>query len=310
MNNSEGVYKHSGALGPAIFIVPLGGIAGMIILSFIYAYISVYSPIAGYISIFFVGGFGFSLGLMLSLLGHWGKCRNTGFLYLAGFIIGLLALYVSWVIFIYALLNKGGDGTQQYDLFGMMLSPGGIWAFMKSLNATGWYSIKSWTPSGTALWVFWGIEAAIILGLSTLLSTSSIDSEMFCESCEKWCDTSESFLSDFPKEEVSAEELENSIVETLSACDLVSDSIYPRINVTLYECKSCSNFAGCKLEAVTVEIDKDGKPDETKEDMTGIISLSYNKFTELKALGKRKIIEPDMQEEAEAADTAEPENVS
>ena len=299
MNRNDTVYEHSGALGPAVAILPLGGFFGLIVLSFIYAYILVYSPIAGYISILFVVGFGFALGFMASMLGYWGKCRNLFFLRLCGFTIGALAVYVSWVIFIYALLNKDSDGPSEYNLVAMLLSPGSIWSVIKNLNISGWYSIKSFTPSGVVLWIFWGIEAAIVIGMSTLLSTGSVTSEMFCETCGKWCDSSESFESGLPKEELDADSIQDNALKTLTACDRVSDQVYPRIHVGLFKCKTCDNIAGCKLEFVSVEYDKDGKASEKRADLTSIIPLPYKDFEALKALGSRPIKDPEIRNQPE-----------
>ncbi len=55
-DSSTSVYAHSGKLGMGFFVVPLGGAVGAILLSIIYAYVTVCSPIAGYISLLFVGG--------------------------------------------------------------------------------------------------------------------------------------------------------------------------------------------------------------------------------------------------------------
>ena len=90
MNDYAKVYRHSGKIGPAALSVPIMGIIGAIILSFVYAYITVYSPIAGYISILFVLGFAFGVGFAISWAGYSGKCRNPGFLYFLGFLISIL----------------------------------------------------------------------------------------------------------------------------------------------------------------------------------------------------------------------------
>ena len=60
--SAPGVYAHSGKLGSALFLAPIGGLSAALVLGVVYAYVDVYSPIAGYVSILFVVGFAFALG--------------------------------------------------------------------------------------------------------------------------------------------------------------------------------------------------------------------------------------------------------
>lgn len=103
--STSGVYSHSGKLGPAVFTVPIGGIIATLVLSTVYAYVDVYSPIGGYISLLFVGGLAFGLGWAISKLGYFARCRNAAFLHLVGLVCGLAAVYTSWAVFEYAMIN-------------------------------------------------------------------------------------------------------------------------------------------------------------------------------------------------------------
>ncbi len=291
MESYNTVYKHSGKIGPALFIVPIASIIGATLLSLAYAYISVYSPIAGYISILFVAGFAFGTGMVVSFAGKLGKCRNTGFLHLAGFLTGLYAIYISWAIFTFALLKKSGIDA---DLVHILSSPDALWTFVTTLNANGWYSIKSWTPTGTVLWIFWGIEALMIAGISSILGANGIDSEIFCEKCSKWCSPS---LFDFhmglTSETAMLDALKNGDIDTLATLDRVESSVFPRFDVKILNCDTCKETAGFKLCFSSIETDKEGKTEEKSEDFSELFVLNYSSFEKLKAIGEKLVKKED-----------------
>ena len=154
MNGYCDVYKHSGKIGPAAYMVPVAGIISAIILSFIYA-----------------------------------------------------------------LFNQNGNTEIELRILGMFISPGVIWDLIQSTNETGWYSILSWTPSGSALWTFWGIEAIIIVAVPLIISSKVIDSEMFCEKCSDWCVSVESLGLAIPDDDELLKEIKKGDAESLADLD-------------------------------------------------------------------------------------------
>ncbi len=93
MNQHAKHYTHSGELGSSLLLAPIGGLIAAAVLAVAYAYISVYSPIAGWISILFVLGFGFGQGFTVGQIGYLAKCRNSGLLTIVGLVTGVVALY-------------------------------------------------------------------------------------------------------------------------------------------------------------------------------------------------------------------------
>ena len=184
------VYKHSGELGPLGLLAPVFTALAAVLLGLVYAYIDVWSPIAGYISLLFVAGFGIGLLFAVTLVGKAVKCRNATFMTLVGLFTGVVALYASWAFFAYALLSRYDD-TFEASMADVFLSPGAVWAMAQQINETGWYTIKGMTPSGGVLWAFWGVEALIIVGASVMGGVVALSGEVFCERCSTWCEDSE-----------------------------------------------------------------------------------------------------------------------
>ena len=78
------VYTHSGKLGLGPIVVPIGAFISAVALGIAYAYVVVYVPLVGYLSLIFVACFAGGLGLSVAYLGFLARCRSVGFLRLAG----------------------------------------------------------------------------------------------------------------------------------------------------------------------------------------------------------------------------------
>lgn len=298
------VYKHSGAIGPAGILVPALGAVGALVLSIVYGYISVYNPIAGYISFLITGAFAFGLVMLMSVLAKTGKCRNAGFLHVMGGLIGALALYASWVVFIYALINRSYDDAE-LNLFAMFLSPSDIWGTILDINETGWFTIKSATPSGVILWIFWGIEAVIIAGAPLVFGAVGINDEVFCERCNQWCDTSDKFQLALPSDASATKQITDGSLETLEGLNRVDAGVYPRLDVTVHSCQDCSKSAVYKVEATRLEVNKDGQASEKNDKVTELLMLSQDGMQRLKTLSA-KPIEVTTAEPTESPEPEEP----
>ncbi len=178
-------FEFSNQTGQA-FLLPVVGIASAALAAFAYAWIDVYSPIAGYVSFLFVLGLGFGAALPVAIAGHRLKVRNPLILRINGAVTGVLAVYLAWVFFAWVLLRRDAPPDEVPALWTMIHSPGALWDFTQFLAENGWYSIRTFTPTGIVLWAFWAIEAAVVIGLGVLLSTSRVIGQGFCEDCNQW----------------------------------------------------------------------------------------------------------------------------
>ncbi len=177
-------YKPSGRFGIDAFLwVPLYGIPTGLILAFVYAYVTLYIPVVGYISALIALGLGLGTGYAVSGAIKRAKVRNQPLAFSLGTLIGLFTLYFMWVAWAFALLSREG---QDVSIVAIALQPQVLWRFMLALNETGAWSVKGLTPSGVVLGVFWGIEALIIVGAPAFFALTFAESP-FCEKCSSWC---------------------------------------------------------------------------------------------------------------------------
>jgi hypothetical protein len=250
-------------------MLPIGGIPLLLLLACIYAYISVYNPIGGYITFLIILGYAFACGIGLGLLLKFSKCRNTAFCWITGVIGGLLSVYFAWSFFLFVLLNRlESDAPGFLDV---AFSPIIAWNLITEINQTGWFSIKSLTPSGILLWILWGIEAGTIFFVTLLLSTQAIENEMFCEKCRIWCKITQTKYLKIPTEIASLEASEISILSMNNLKHEENTTTRPSIKAELVKCPTCINYAGWKYSVVKTEIDKNG---DEKDRVTSISGIS------------------------------------
>jgi hypothetical protein len=288
MISESRVYTHSGQLGSGLLVVPVTGLIAAVVLASAYAYIDVYSPIAGYISILFVIGFGIAQGFAVGQAGYMARCRNPAFLSVVGLVTGLVALYVSWAVFEYALMGRS-DSSVKVSLITLVLSPKAVWEIAKRINEVGWYSIRSATPTGIVLWIFWGIEAVLVVGLAALVARFRIDGEVFCERCSAWCDPDKEPIRLAPPQEVQT--INQVVAGDLAALQHLGTAgaeDNPHLEVEIRSCNRCDSTATWQSQLVSFEQDKKGNSQRKAKDLTGLLLLTSEERARLEALKAHK----------------------
>jgi hypothetical protein len=290
---NAGVYKPSGRLGTSLFIVPIVALIGTLLASVAYAYVTVYCPIAGYVSILFVGGYAFALAFTVAFAGYVSKCRNPALLHLAGFLTGLFGVYCSWAAFVYVLVARQGDILPDgMIILDMYLLPQAIWEITLEVNKNGWYEIRGGTPTGIALWIMWGIEALVIVGLPTLLATMKIDGVVFCEDCRCWCKATEKAARlSLPANIEELDALRQGDIATLAQLQTVAGED-PHLAIDTQKCPKCSETGAFQTKLVQYEVDKEGKVKEQTADVTELLLVSQATVAEIAALGQRPVVAP------------------
>jgi hypothetical protein len=102
-----------------------------------------------------------------------GKCRNPQVGRIAGCLLGLVALAASH----YAAYRTA---TWKFDDVAVA-------DYLKATTTTGWHVLGSESPdiSGAMVYLIWGLEAAIVLGVSGWLGGEAAR-RPFCERCDQW----------------------------------------------------------------------------------------------------------------------------
>lgn len=255
-SNPDLLYSHSGSHGFAAPLILILGLPIIAILAAVYSYIVVYCPVVGYVNVLFTGGFLFAMGFVIKFLAKKGKCRSTGMMTLIGFGCGLFALYAAWVFFIKAI---AGANDQEVSLLGLIINPIGIAKMVVLINNEGW-----WAPSGIVQWILSGIEAILIVGAATMTGASSIDREVFCEACHRWCEASDKMLLR-PTQEMLGLGVENVSPEHFLSLDEVEATEYPRLDAEVLKCKGCESLQAIRFQLVYQELDNGELKEQTAD---------------------------------------------
>ena len=287
-------YRHSGKLGQSWWTAPLAGLIAAVVGGFIYAYVDVYVPL-GVVMLLVVFGFIVAMAAAVGTAGYVGKCRNPLFLRAVGFATGLLGWYISWVVFEYALLNRI-DQRAQLGLWELFASPSLQWNIAKSIAAKGWFAAFGVHPKGIALWTLWGIEALLLIGGTTFLSSTALEDEVFCERCNEWTADSQIELTDPGEPERVLNVHEDNLEPILELVPAAPDA--PAfVRIKLWECISCDETSAFSIErGVRVPDKESGKMEETTTSLVPPTLIAPSMLDVLRSLEEDSEVELEVRE--------------
>ncbi|KAB8155261.1 hypothetical protein EZY14_005070 [Kordia sp. TARA_039_SRF] len=157
------------------------------LLTFIYTYAVLYIPIV-YLNILCVVGIAFGLGYIANFVVGLGKVRNKMVALLFGLIIGISALYFSWIIWLHYHLNDSAFNEITYTE--LLEAPGAVWDIVWKINEQGTWSIgrsSRANVSGTFLTIVWILELIAFIGAPIFFAFSKA-AEPFLEDDNNWAD--------------------------------------------------------------------------------------------------------------------------
>ncbi|WP_299462031.1 hypothetical protein [uncultured Microscilla sp.] len=261
-------YKNSGIIPPLAPVLMLTlGVAATWVMAFIYAYAIAYIPFI-YISFILTAIFGLGIGVTVNLCGQFGKARNTTFTMTSALVLGLFGVYACWAVWFKAQGAKTG----------LFISPDILFKLVQFIAAEGAWSIFDSTPTGGALYAVWGIEAAIIIGVALFMVNSSANDTPFCEECKQWADQEKVVgpLAPIMDTHAFKSRIEQGHFQAILDLPLIEDRY---IQYTIVKLLSCADFEKSTLfltvQAVTVEVDEDGK--ESKDEIDIVKNLIINR---------------------------------
>jgi len=283
---SDLYYRHSGQY-------PVGGLVAALvaavlaggILSYAYAYLLLYIPLAGYVTLLLTGGFGFLLGYVTAYALRKMKVRSMPASYGVMGIVGLTALYASWAVWIYALLRRE---DYEADLFAILQDPAGLWNVMTIVNKAGAWSISSWTPTDMALWFIWGLEAVTILGVAFFFLHTIMTKDPFCESCGTWCEEAAGVARLTPAEKSEVRQrLELKDYNYLEKLGRVAANAAYYLELNLHGCPNCHMTNTLTAHLVTITVNKKGQSQASKDLVADKLLVNSSDTETVRTIGQK-----------------------
>ncbi|MCP3903068.1 MAG: hypothetical protein GY715_05470 [Planctomycetes bacterium] len=241
------------------------GVIGGLLLGAAYGYLIQYNPLVyvNFLATLFVG---VVVGVIASVGISRGAVRSPGVAALLGVVVGVVALYVSWVFWMHALTLRAGQAT-------WLLDPAALWEGILVVNKNGAWSMKGTTPTGGVLWAIWGIEAVLIVGICAAMCRGAAG-EPYCEACGRW---SADVYKDLPLPcpvDLSAlrNDLEAGNVAALKP--LAGGAENCRLDASLSACPGCPDVGFLTVRKVDIKTDRKGKTSESKSDFVKGLALA------------------------------------
>ena len=247
-------------------VLPLAAVAGAV-----YALIVIYLPMLRFVKIVLIlaalamAGFAFGVGGLTGRMLMWARVRNLAMVWLVAALAAVVSWYVAWVTWEWHLFtNAEPDVPKAQFLLALLTKPMGVWFLANRINEVGTFGIGRGDDmiKGPFLWLLWLVEAAVILGVATVVPYRMLRRQAFCESCQRWCRNREGILSVGPGDEdrlrarLALKDL--SALEELGAADMNAPR---RLRVDLQNCPACDQMHLLSVSRIDVGI-KDGKPVE------------------------------------------------
>ena len=260
-------YVHSGKapFGGIMLTLVAGSIAGGI-LGAIYAALIYWIPFV-FLLFFLTIGLGVVLGALSGALAAAGKIRHNGMTTQLAFVAALVAYYVHWVVWINFMAGE------------MFLKPDELWIMMNRIAQFGAWSIFDWTPQGTALWVIWGIEGLVIVGMGAL-GAHTVTDMPFCEATNQW--TKENTLATRFRVVDPATSIDSpSALLGLLEPEHGTTGAFSEVTVMT---APNSELRCVTLDVVTLEYDDDGKEEKNKKTVVKQMIFDRGSFDKLMSL--------------------------
>jgi hypothetical protein len=256
----------------------------------VYVYAVWYIPFV-YINFFLCLGFGLGVGAALAVLVRLGKLRSPGAVGALALLVGLVAVYLEWGMYLTLVFNtetigKGADADTNTSfslrLFTDIIThPTAMWVAIRQLNETGTWSLKSSTPTGVLLGLIWVVEALIILG-GTYLMARAQATEPFSETSNEWA-TEETLAHPLTFAQDAA--TTRTALETGQFHHLAPhtspEADAPFARLKLHSAPNDHNCRYLTLENVTTTIDKKGKATQSTTTVVQHLAISPANFQEL-----------------------------
>lgn len=171
-------YRPSGAapLGTVLSSTQFGVFAA-VVCGALYGVISYYNPII-YINFIGVGVLAYLTATALKSRFESGRLRNRAVKILAAAVCGMIAVYCAWWVWLSAL--------SEWEM--IALNPIELPGILEFIAAQGVWEIDNTRPTGWALYIIWGFEAAMIVVATVAITIS--EEVPFCETCEEWTELS------------------------------------------------------------------------------------------------------------------------
>ncbi|MBT3198871.1 MAG: hypothetical protein HN350_03050 [Phycisphaerales bacterium] len=227
----SGRFSLSGLL--IMFSVALG--AG-VLLGGVYGVLVYLSPV-GILNLFAMCWMAWLVGKIVGRGTLLGKVRNRWLYGLGGLLAGLATIWAAWVCWAYFFSSDFGPGV-------LDLNPVAIWNYIVYIaeNAEWRFFGFDQPVNGIPMYILWGLEASLVVGVVYVVSMLYMSDKLFCERCNCWV-TERIKLPrlDPPQDESMIEAVQNRDISGILTLPAYTTGD-KHIQVELLKCQKCQEL--------------------------------------------------------------------
>ena len=261
-------YRHSGQtpIG-AIVLAGAAGIAVGIVAAFVYAYAVEYIPYAKLRCLATIC-FGLAVGAVTTWIAKVGKVRSGAVALALVGVVTLVAYSFSWVFWIKPVFDRYLSDRPNFHVTHAMLvtRPVLFVRAVEMLNDTGTWAMSEHDKEntrGTFLTLLWLLEAAGIFIPSIGVARTMLKSDVFCESCRKWCGkavTLRRVATGDPQQLRASLEVHD--FSYVNALPLASGNQF--WSLEHQQCRGCNQLHALSVQDTKLVVNKKGQVQQTK----------------------------------------------
>ena len=216
---SRSTYQHSNNIGLGFIVLPIGGlfIAAIMVILYVFSLrhlfgsVSIVLPVVG----------GTVLGVTIHKLASFSLCRDRRFVLLISVLLTVVSFYSISALFCYEhrSLVEGGTELSAWQFH----HPFRLADAAYDIAEGGEYQRGRFAFVGWRMWLDWGIEGLVFIGVGTIIPILGVNSRLFCESSRSWMDYQDDDISFEPP-------LSDEVRAQIAAGDLDSLLSLPRVS--------------------------------------------------------------------------------
>jgi hypothetical protein len=253
-------YKLSGKSGNIYLIGLTAGPILILLASILYGLIELYSPFEK-LNIIALFGYAFSIVKVHDLIIRISKCRNQRDYYIIGTYLGIAAIYLNWVSFLYFGFK---EINETIEFTRLLFHPSDV---AKTVNLFA----QSEDSRGPFIYL---MESLIILGVGIYAGKFNAREKVFCESCNNWTEDINLNLNlEIHEGQNQAYTLESNLPELLEFKLADYDKI-EIIRIESDDCPKCDDSSTLRIYRVLKSYNKKGELKEDKKVFSPIFCIS------------------------------------
>lgn len=245
-------------------------------LALLHGYIQYYNPLV-ILGVLATVGYGFGVGMLLAILSKFARVRNTPLVFLAAVFFAVVAEYLDWGFWLFALFEAD---LRAFDPFVIL----GVGAEMWD---KGYFSFKDLTPTGWVLGLLWVGEALIVMGLAIAIPVSGSLDRVFCEELGRWTSDKESvsLLEPIPRPAEFRQALEQGNFQELLRLRRIKHGAFHFTELEVDYCSGHDGLFVLTVKDVHVQMEKE-KAVRKEENIVKHMYIDKALFERVKALRK------------------------